>query len=291
MRTRTALPVLLAALALLAGCAADPGHAPGPAPTSTTQAGPVHGAGPGPFIIRHDGAELRLMPHTFCSKGGCVDGVDPDPPSIGAPAELLVAFPDEGFDELIATQISDGDICTGRTVVAEVSDTGDGWWRVRPAGPAGDYRLSLFARGSAGDAAADLLWTTPEDRPLPDATASLALIADHDGVPDSYGVELMVQNLADAPDEAGARITVTTADGASHVVAPARSTECTGEGALLFQASAEEGRRAAELGGFPFDYRVELTIDGRTHIGTGTYPDDAPPQEVAVPLVFDVPLR
>lgn len=291
MRRSAALPLAVLLLTTLSGCGSGPGEPPAsaPAPTSTIDAGPVHGDGvpqPGPFIVRYDDTELRLRPYTACTNGGCVDGFDPSPPTIGAPAELLVAFADAGYEHLEVTQRSGDDECRARTIEASVTDVGNGWWRVSPAGPAGDYTISLFAHGTAGDAAADLRWTTPHTRPLPDVAATLSLIADHDGIPDSYGVELTVANLPETPREASAAITVTSAGGASHTITGTRITQCTGDGTLRFEAPASEGRAAAALGGFPFEYRVELTIDGEVHTGTGTFPDDAPPQGLGVPLMF-----
>ncbi|UNK71804.1 hypothetical protein [Microbacterium sp. H1-D42] len=297
MRTAAIAVLLLVTAFTLGGCAATSVPAPpggAPTPTATVDAG---GAGvegmnrPGPFVIRYDGTELQLSPHTWCFTNGCADGVDENPPSVGSSDELLVRFDEDGFDSLVASQFSgDDDYCAGRTVEATVTDIGDGWWRVEPAGPADDYRLSLFAFGSAGDAAADVRWTVPADLPLPESTASVTVIADHDGRPDSYGVELGVQNLEVTPSDASAQITVTAANGKSHTFDARPTEECAGVGALRFAASEAEGRAAAALGGFPFTYRVELTIDGETHVGTGTYPDDAPPRELAVPLSFEPPL-
>lgn len=293
---RTAAITLLTVLAALTlgGCASPAPEPPGggPTPTTTVEAGRVGEGKPGPFVVRHDGTELRLWPHTWCFSNGCADGYDENPPSVGDGSELLVRFDEDGFDSLVASQFSgEDDYCAGRTVEAAVTDIGDGWWRVEPVGPADDYRLSLFAHGPAGDAAADVRWTLPRDLPLPAPEASLVVIADHDGEPDSYGVELTVQNLEDAPALAAARITVTAANGKSHSFDALPADECAGVGALRFTASEADGLTSAALGGFPFGYRVALTIDGETHIGTGTYPDHAPPQDLAVPLAFDVPLR
>lgn len=280
--------------AVLSGCsssAAPPSGAP--VPTATREAGPRHGAGapqPDPFLVRYGSVEVRLWPHTFCVHRGCVDGFDDDPVSVGSPSELLVRIPRDGFDTLTATQFSTADYCTSRTTEAAVTDLGDGWWRVRPVGPADVYRVMLSAWGSAGDSTADLSWRTPEDRPLPAPTASLAVIADHDGHPDSYGVELSVQDLTETPAESAATITVTAANGRSHTFQARHAEECAGEGRLRFTASIAEGRAAASLGDPPFTYRVELTIDGVTRVGVGTYPDDAAPDELSVPLIFDEPL-
>lgn len=286
----------------LAGCGqgggpATPGAAPPtpvPSPTVTITHGDRHGTvveQPPPFRVRYGDTELQLNPVTYCYRSGCVDGFDQNPPSVGSPEELFVFVPI--FDELIVGQIEGGDPCTGRSVDAEVTSLGDGWWSVRPHGPVGEYRVSLFARGGAsGDMVADLLWTTPTDQPLPAPSARLALIADHDGRPDSYGVELSVTDLPASPTQYAATITVTAANGESLTFDATQSAEvCMGEGAIYFDGPDEQGRQAAALGDFPFTTTVELTLDGVTHTATATYPnDEIVGNEPSVALEFDPPL-
>ena len=122
---------------------------------------------------------------------------------------------------------------------------------------------------------AHLLWQTPSDHPLPAPSARLALIADHDGRPDSYGVSLEVTDLPRPPSEYAATITVTAGNGQSLTFAATPSTEvCVGEGGIYFNGPDEKGKQAAALGDFPFTTTVELTLDGVTYVGTSAYPDD-----------------
>jgi hypothetical protein len=228
---------------------------------------------PPPFRVRFGGTELHLNPHTYCYGNGCVDGFDNDPPSVGSPDELFVFVPVPAFDQLTVQQLAGGGPC-GRAVDAEVTPLGGHWWRVRPRGPAAEYQVSLFASGR-GDMIASLRWTTPSDQSLPDPSARLALIADHDGVPDSYGLELQVVNLATSPTEYSATITVTAGNGRSLTFdAIPSATRCTGAGELNFDGPDSEAARAAGLGDFPFTIRVELVLDGVRHVATATYPDD-----------------
>jgi len=284
MRRLSAALAIAAATALagaaLAGCATTQTTARAPAsvpsPTATLHSGEEHGieeiAQPQGFVVRYGLTELHVRLHTYCYSGGCVDGFDPDPASVGDADELFVFLPVAGLDQLYASQAPAGDDCTGRSVESVVTELGDGWWSVRPAGPADEYRLDLFASGSAGDMAAAVLWSTPHDEPLPPVTSSVVVVADHDGEPDSYGVELYVQNLARTPAEATATITVTSAEGASHTFDATRVTgECQGEGTVSFNGPNADGRTAAALGDFPFTYRVELTLDGVTHVATATF--------------------
>ena len=109
---------------------------------------------------------------------------------------------------------------------------------------------------------------------LPRPTAGLALIADHDGRPDSYGIELMILNLEGTPREAVAEITVTAANGQSLTFEATRATGCYGEGGVYWDGPDDSGIEAAQLGPAPFAYRVALTLDGTEYMATATWPDD-----------------
>ncbi len=303
-RGRTAaVSAVIAPVAILLAACADPVAGPAgpppvavPSPTATSTHGAWENAGeldqPPPFEVRYGEEALVLYAYTFCYDNGCADGFDDDPPSIGSPSEILVHVPVADFDELIADQTRGGDQCGGRRVEADTESLGDGWWLVSPRGPAGEYRVSLFARGQAGDMVADVWWDSPSDGALPEPEASLALIADHDGEPDSYGLELMVTNLPSTPQEYSATITVTAADGASRTIEASPAPDsCVGEGTLYFDGADAEAKQAAALGDFPFTTRVELVLDGVTHVATATYPDDEiDGSEPHVALDFSPPL-
>jgi len=294
-RLAAILAIVLAGGMLNACASARPlSEPPGahPTPTETIVRGNGYSSapqGPGAFVLRYGATELHLDPVTYCYSNGCVDGVDPDPPSVGSPDELLVFVPVAAFDRFSANQLEGGDYCSGRSVDAEVTALGDGWWSVTPRGPAGDYELHLFAYGNgAGDMFATVRWQSSTDRGLPDPTASLALIADHDGVPDSYGLELAIGNLTESPADSTATITVTAANGEALTIEATRSPDtCEGEGALYFDGPDAEASAAARLGDFPFTYRVELVLDGATYVATATFPDDLIEDHgVAVALEF-----
>jgi hypothetical protein len=120
------------------------------------------------------------------------------------------------------------------------------------------------------------------------------VLADHDGKLDSYGVELGIDDLAARRDDASARITVTAANGRSTTVPVALNdgdgeagAGCYDAGSLSFRAPDEAGRAAAALGPAPFDYRVDLTLDGRKYVGTAVWPrDEDPDQAPGVPLTW-----
>lgn len=262
------------------------------APTATTTAGPeMTGSGmsaPPPFVLRYADRELALRPHAFCYDNGCADGIPDDPPDIGSPREVEVFVPVEGWD--LSATFQAGGVC-GRHQTVTPSPQGDGWYLLRPAGRAGSYAIELFASGG-GDMIAQFLWTTPEDGPLAEPRATMSVIADHDGLPDSYGIELSMSNLADTPEEVVATVTVTADNGRSTTFeAEPADNSCRPPGTLSFDGPDAAGREAAELGGFPFRYDVELVLDGTSHRATAHYPrDEIADEEPAVLLDFDPPL-
>lgn len=287
--------LLVATMLLTCACGAEPSltvhEAPtstpsGPAPTVTRTSGAqpeAPGSPPPPFRVRYDGRELVLHPHTYCLSA-CVDGVVLSPPEVGSPAELQVYVPVEELTlsahvreltrEPSPSRAFFDATCGGRSFALPVEDLGEGWYAVRPAGPAADYMVELFAQGR-GDMVANLRWRTPADEALPQPTARLALIADHDGRPDSYGLELAIEDLAETPARAVAEIEVTAGNGRSLTFEATQAKgSCRSEGDLYFDGPDEPAKAAARLGGFPFTTTVTLTLDGRVHRASAVYPDD-----------------
>ena len=253
------------------------GAARGPeagSPTVTTTSGPVlSGTGlesPPPYRLRYDGQELVLRPHTWCYRTGCADGFSRHPPSVGSPGLIRVRVPIEDWD-LDATFTPAGQRCGRRQTVEPVKE--GGWYLLRPAGPAGRYDVDLFAQGG-GDMAARFRWSTPADGVFPTPWGTLALIAEHDGQADSYGVELMLENLARTPRSAQARITVTAANGRSSTFDATRAGGCWPDGTVYFDGPDAQGKAAAGLGGFPFHYAVTVTLGAATYRASADYPTD-----------------
>lgn len=304
------VPSLLLA-AVLTGCGTEGVVAPGSAtapgaaspPTATTTAGPTAGPGEGmtkapPFRVQYGGRELELHPYTYCLDSARVDGFEPASATVGAAAELRIHVPVRGLElEASMAQVLDGQArwdeqgrCPGRTFAAPVEDLGGGWFLLRPFGPPGTYEVDLFASGHGGDMAGALRWESPGSTAMPQPHARLALIADHDGRPDSYGLELEVGDLAATPARATARIQVTAGNGRSTTITPGPSAG-TCEGDLFFTAPDRVAKDAAALGGFPFTTTVTLTIDGAVHTASAVYPDDEiEGNEPSVALTFDPPL-
>lgn len=248
-----------------------------PAPTATTTHGTTMKGGPPPFRIQYDGKELALAAHTYCYGNACVDGVIQTPLDIGSPEELRVYVPVPEFElgvHLLGASGGKVDPCRGPAFEAPVEDLGGGWYLVRPFGPAGSYDVELFASGG-GDMVGVLRWTTPTDGPSPTPSARLALIADNDGRPDSYGLELVVDDLQSPPSDATATIEVRAGNGRSLTFAATRADDgCAGTDAISFDGPDARAKEASRLGGFPFTTTVTLTLDGVVHTATATYPDD-----------------
>lgn len=294
MVVRTLLAVSTILLATACGqqsvTAEDPATATpsGPTPAATSTAGVRHDQTgidqPPAFRVRYDGQELALYPHTYCYDNGCVDGFDPNPPDIGSPVEIQVYVPVKEFTlsvyareltrEPRPDQPSFNATCGGRSFEVPVEDLGDGWYSVRTFGPAAHYDIDLFAQGG-GDLIGNLRWRTPTAGAMPETSARLALIANHDGEPDSYGLELAIEDLAETPTRVSAEIEVTAGNGRSMTFAAEESTDpCRSAGDLYFDHPDEPAKEAARLGDFPFTTTVTLTLDGRSYRATAVYPDD-----------------
>lgn len=222
--------------------------------------------------VHHGDTSVELGAYTYCFDNGCADGMPPtDPPDVGSPDSVEIAFPLEDWT-FEASFSPAGEQC-GRVQTVPLRRTGSGTFLLGPVGYADTYDVTLFGRGG-GDLFTVFRWTTPSDGVLPAPEARLAVLADHDGEVDSYGVELAVSNLASTPQDASAVITVAATDGASLEFAAAGLADCQPEGSLYWDGPDADGLAAAELGAAPFRYHVELTLDGIAYSADATWPDD-----------------
>ena len=281
---------VLAGAALLATSAACGQAQPGAVVASGEATIP---GSPPPVTVSGGTRSVDLQPWTWCYTGGCADGAPPaQPDDLGSPEDLLITFPVPGWAFEASFRPSDQPCGRRQSVPLETTD--DGAHVLRPAGPAGTYDIDVFGRGpdGSGDLFATVRWTTPVDGVMPTPTASAAVLAEHDGAVDSYGVELLVDDLAATPEEAAASITVTSSEGRSLTFDAERSTgECGEEGWLFFNGPAEAGRQAVGLGTAPFTYDVALTLDGVEHTASASWPaDELDDYAPSVGLVFSPPL-
>ena len=279
----SAATIGLAGVLLLAGCGggmADEEVVAGPTTTSppatttaTEPVAPTESDAPPPVTVRFFDQSVALRAWTYCYGNLCADGSPPAAPAdVGSPEEVLVEFPLPDWSFTASFQPA-GKPC-GRIQEAPLEAAGDGRFVLRPAGHAGTYDVTLFGRGD-GDLFTTFRWTTPVDGPLPTPQARLAVLANHDGLVDSYGVELELTNLAATPKQASARITVRAANGADVTFDATRSDlGCLPEGTVYWDGPDEQGMAAAALGQGPFTYEVELVLDGARHVAEATWPGD-----------------
>jgi len=227
---------------------------------------------PPPVTVRAGDKIMDLEAWTFCFANGCADGSPPEnPPDLGVAPRIEVEFPLQGwtFD---AEFVPVGDACPRRHVVA-VEQTGDHTYVVVPTGHADTYDVTLFGRGD-GDLFVTFRWTTANDGLMPIPHGRLAVLADHDGAVDSYGVELELSDLAATPEVATAEVTVTAANGKSLTFEPVRAPGCVAEGTLYWDGADQAGLDAVKLGLPPFTYDVVVTLDGVQYSATAAWPDD-----------------
>lgn len=212
---------------------------------------------------------VALQAWAFCYRSGCVDGRPPaEPPDVGSPEKVVIEFPLKGW-AFTASFRPAADEC-GRMQEVPLESAGDGRFVLRPAGHSAAYDVTLFGRGD-GDLSTTFRWTTPIDGALPTPQARLAVIADHDGKPGSYGVKLELTNLARSPRQASASITVQAGNGDGDAVtfhATRSRTRCLPESTVYWDGPDEKGLAAAALGEGPFTYKVELLLDGAVYRAT-----------------------
>jgi hypothetical protein len=262
--------------------------APSSEPTASTEptAPPLDLEKPPPVTVRFFDESVALEAWTYCYRNVCADGAPPvDPPDVGNPGEVVVEFP-LGEWSFGAEFRPAGKKC-GRIQVVQLEPVGDGRFLLRPAGYAGTYDVTLFGRG-AGDLFTTFRWTTPADGPLPTPEARLAVLAHSARRPHSYGVELELTNLVRTPKHASARITVQARDGDAITFGAKRSDlRCLPEGTVYWDGPDARGLESAALGEGPFDYRVELELDGTRYVAVATWPaDEIAGNEPSVALHF-----
>lgn len=304
------LGVLLSIAVLFAGCGGDddvtagtsPSTEAGPgstAPATTTvppedRGGPDDpSSAPPPVVVTGAGPAMELEPWTYCYGALCADGAPPeDPPDVGATDTVQVAFPldDWTFE---ATFEAVGQECPRRITVPVVEGP-DGSLAVEPAGRPGTYDVTLFGRGDGeggGDLFVTFRWTTSAEGVLPEPAARLAVLADHDGVVDSYGVELVLSDMAATPTAADATITVRSREGREHRFTATLQASCVSEGSVSWNGPIEDGEVASALGTAPFTYEVEVVLDGVSHRAVAVWPgEQIAGNEPSVALTFDPPL-
>lgn len=251
-------------------------------------------AKPPPLGIRNGAMTVDVEATSFCWGNGCADGLRPSrPPDVGSGDSLIVAFPEKGWSFVASFQAA-GDQCA-RTTSVNMTSTGPTTHLLTPALRAGTYDISFFGKGPTasgnGDVIAWVRFTTTADGPLPQPQARLGLLALHDRVVDSYGVELSISNLAATPAVSSATITATSAEGRSIAFEATPANAPCVVGTVLFRGPNDKGKEAAALGRAPFAIEVQLFLEGVRYVARANWPDDEDPDEAPyVPLRFVPPL-
>ena len=245
---------------------------------------------PPPVTITTVDQSFELDAWSYCYSNGCVDGAPSENlPDVGSPDEVIVEFPLEGWSFMASFQPS-GERC-GRYQDVRLQSSGDGRFVLHPVGHADSYDVTLYGRGE-GSLAVSFRWTTPSDGPLAEPEARAAILAGGPHDLQSYGVELELKNLAETPEEASATITVEASDGGSVTFEAERAHgRCWPEGTVYWDGPDDKGTEATQLGEAPFHYTVDVMLDGRRYVGTGTWPkDEIRGNAPSVSLDFSPPL-
>jgi hypothetical protein len=210
------------------------------------------------------------------------------PQDLGEGSEVFIEFPFPSWTfEALLVEVGEAG---GRQLTVDLEAQDDGRWRLGPAGHAGTYDVWLTGYGD-GDAGYIFRWTFTEEGPFPLPTARMAILADHDGVVDSYGVELAIEGLAHTPAAVTATISVIASNGERLTFDATPASFSTPEGMVYFDGPDDQGLAAATLGPAPFTYEVVLILDGVRHVATAEWPSDQLPDlQPNVALHFEPPL-
>lgn len=142
------------------------------------------------------------------------------------------------------------------------------WFRLDPAGFAGDYRVDLSGHGPNSGIKGvptmmSFVWHTPADGPVDQPNAHVS------------DASLELSDLGFQPASSAAQVTVTDANGKTTVrqlpPGPGAADYCamSALGGLYFEGDFIDPT-IPELGPSPYRYRVRLTLDGKTYVGTAT---------------------
>jgi hypothetical protein len=228
---------------------------------------------PPPVTVNSTEQSIELPAWSYCYGDICASGSPPaNLPDIGSPDEVVVDFPlpDWSFTAYFTPA---GERC-GRSQEVPLDQAAGNGLLLRPAGHANTYDVTLFGDGG-GDLSVTFRWTTPTDGPLPEPEARVAILSGDPGQLESYGVELHLSNLAETPEEASATITVEADDGDSIAFEAERAHGgCWPEGTIYWDGPDDKGLEATELGRGPFEYTVELTLDGQRYVARAMWPRD-----------------
>lgn len=262
---------LLALAWVLAGCA-----------TST----PTRGSGPGglpeppPVRVVVAGEEVGTYQGSYCwsepdGTGACVDSVGP------TRRDLVDAGPVDAVEIVLGTTVDSLRVELSPVeargcwpaYVARVEDLGDDHYLIHPVGPAGERQVSVVGRTEQGEVPGYFRWQMPTGA-APSPTGRLGIVWEDDGELQGQGFSLQVDDLPVGAEDASATITATASNGATLTFDAGDSSGCRRSDHLSFgERGTTVSDRVAALGPAPFEYVVDLTLDGQEFQGTGTWPE------------------
>jgi hypothetical protein len=293
MRVATPVATTLLVLALTA-CGQESGptsEAAGDEGASRTVPDPDRAGPPALTLLRPEG-DVDLEPYTWCfpddsGAAGCADGARPaDPPTTSAAGSVSFTFPLDGWSFTASFREPGERTGCERTWQTPVRSEGDGTYVVPALGPVGHWEVDISGYADAGgDLFAAFGWTM--------ATASTeAAVARGEvgllGPPsvyedrdlEAYGPTLYLSGLAEEPADVFADVVLSDGTAsATYALHASRQDACRDDGAVALEG--DDPNRALDLpalGEPPYSHEVHLTMDGRTYVGTGTWPDDLTPR-------------
>lgn len=232
---------------------------------------------PSRVVLRTPERDIRLTTWLGCWNGprgnlDCVEeaaGPVAGLPDVGSPETLDFWFGVKGwtFD---ATFTELGTDCP-RSEDTKTVSTRDHWFRLKPAGFAGDYQVDLTGYGPHSEfkgvpTTMSFVWHTPVDGPVDQPKARVS------------DASLELSDLGFHPTSATAQVRITDANGetTTRQLPSINNDDCglDAQGGLYFEGDFIDPAIPA-LGPGPYRYRVRLTLDGETYVGTATSKADA----------------
>jgi hypothetical protein len=251
--------------------------APDPTPNESTSPG-LPEASPDPdypsgIVVRLPGGDVEMPAETSCWKvtepEDCRMGLSGEWPDLGTRDVIEFRFAKPGWEFWAVFRNPDQD-CGPATTVQAIP-TGDRWFRLDPAGAAGQYDVSLSGSGPGGLSATRFLWTTTSNGQIDPPLGTVGLFANSRGV-GSFALEVVIDDLPFQPDTSElssvAEVVVTGANGSQRTLRTPlipQSLDCVNGHYFYYQGEWDDD--FSTLGGSPFDLEITLSIRGTTYIG------------------------
>ncbi|MDJ1115108.1 hypothetical protein [Microbacterium dauci] len=257
----------------LAGCISTgpknieraPEEVPTPAATETAGA-----PGPDDLIVRTADTELHL--ESLTEEAGYEDMPDGTPAISGD--ELYVFVRQDGWMLYAEQRGGDPVGCGPESREPEVTDLGNGWWKISNRSAAGTYALWLIAGsgpslpfgGTVGASRAYVEWTTKTDVDEP-AASYLDITAYPDGSDGSVTLGLL--GVETPLTAVKATVTLEGSDGEATVELFTPAWACDQPGDLTLHAPLTAAQVTALGDPDDLSYTVELYLDGVTYTSSG----------------------